>query len=280
MAFELKITQESGQMIRKPVTTFSTLHELVAMLTKEASKKSTNPIELDYSIEVKPEFYKRSSRVTQVTPEHKSGLSALYHDIKARIMQVDQELGALDIPESLKHIVLAIKLIIELDSLKSNYLEGPSAKLHQHVKLDSTFCPALGLKLADSKLSSLYSKIFTKPSRILGQSFPLLCRLLCVRVPELFDFATRYNFFKHLQFEPTRSMYFIYQTNKPAFKEIPGSKIGKLKRKKLKVSRDRIYEDARLVFGISDFQSVGLGDLRTCWSLILRMKKEVVSGQP
>jgi len=244
-------------VVRRPVTTQTTLHELVAILTKQAPKKQQTSIELDYSIEVKPEFYRRSVKVRQATPEHKSGLSVLYHDIKDRITQVDQDLETLSVPESIKHIVLAIKLIIELDSLKSHYLEGPSAKLHQHVQLDGSYAPALLAKLSDSKLSSLYSKIFTKPSRILGQSFPLLCRLLCARLPELFDFNTRYNFFKHLQFEPTRAMYFIYQANKPAFKEIPGSKIGKLKRKKLKVSRDRIFEDARLVFSLSDFQSVG-----------------------
>lgn len=242
------------------MTTQTTLHELVSILSKEVPKKNQQSIELDYSIEVKPEFYRRSIKVRQATPEHKSGLSVLYHDIKDRITQVDQELETLSVPESIKHIVLAIKLIIELDSLKSHYLEGPSAKLHQHVQLDASYSPALLAKLSDSKLSSLYSKIFTKPSRILGQSFPLLCRLLCARLPELFDFNTRYNFFKHLQFEPTRAMYFIYQANKPAFKEIPGSKIGKLKRKKLKVSRDRIFEDARLIFSLSDFQSVAPRD--------------------
>lgn len=242
------------------MTTQTTLHELVSILSKEVPKKNQQSIELDYSIEVKPEFYRRSIKVRQATPEHKSGLSVLYHDIKDRITQVDQELEILSVPESIKHIVLAIKLIIELDSLKSHYLEGPSAKLHQHVQLDASYSPALLAKLSDSKLSSLYSKIFTKPSRILGQSFPLLCRLLCARLPELFDFNTRYNFFKHLQFEPTRAMYFIYQANKPAFKEIPGSKIGKLKRKKLKVSRDRIFDDARLIFSLSDFQSVAPRD--------------------
>ena len=73
----------------------------------------------------------------------------------------------------------------------------------------------------------------------------------------MFDFNTRYYFFKHLQFEPTRAMYFIYQANKPTFKEIPGSKIGKLKRKKLKVNRDQVYQGARLTFSLNDFQSVG-----------------------
>lgn len=159
----------------------------------------------------------------------------------------------------LQEVILALKLIIELDMLKSQHIDGPSSKIHQQIKLVDDYRDCLRDKLTDTKLSSVYTKIFTKPSKILGQSFPLLSKLLCSQIPELFDFNTRYYFFKHLQFEPTRAMYFIYQANKPAFKEIPGSKIGKLKRKKLKVNRDQILEGAKLTFSISDFQTVDKG---------------------
>lgn len=183
-------------------------------------------------------------------------MAVLYNEIKLKMHAIESELDSIEAGIELQEVILALKLIIELDILKSNYIDGPSSKIHQHIVLGHEYPNSLGAKLADQKLSSTYNKIFTKPSKILGQTFPLLCKLLCAKLPELFDFNTRYYFFKHLQFEPTRAMYFIYQANKPAFKEIPGSKIGKLKRKKLKVNRDQILEGARLTFSISDFQSV------------------------
>lgn len=190
------------------------------------------------------------------TPNHKSTLMVLYNEIKNKMQVIEDELDNLETGMELQEVILALKLIIELDQLKSQYIDGPSSKVHQHLQLKDDYTECLKDKLIDQKLSSIYTKIFTKPSKILGQSFPMLSKLLCSQTPELFDFDTRYYFFKHLQFEPTRAMYFIYQANKPAFKEIPGSKIGKLKRKKLKVNRDQILEGAKLTFSISDFQSV------------------------
>lgn len=256
--FQLKIPQENGDFTRKLITSQTTLHELVSILTKEQPKKNLAAIELDYSIEIKTDLYHRAPREKIDQSNYKSSLAVLYNEIKLKMIQIEDELDSIEAGIELQEVILALKLIIELDMLKSNYIDGPSSKIHQHVKLGHEFSNSLRTKLADQKLSAVYNKIFTKPSKILGQSFPLLCKLLCSQLPELFDFSTRYYFFKHLQFEPTRAMYFIYQANKPAFKEIPGSKIGKLKRKKLKVNRDQIFEGAKLTFSISDFQSVGL----------------------
>jgi hypothetical protein len=72
----------------------------------------------------------------------------------------------------------------------------------------------------------------------------------------MFDFEARYNFFKHIEFKPTRAMYFIYQANKPAFKELPSSKIGKLRRKKLKVNREKLIEGASMTFSFPHSLSV------------------------
>lgn len=228
----------------------------MSLLTKEQPKKNLGAIELDYSIEIKTEIYHRAPKAKLDLSSHKTSLPVLYNDIKTKLLKIEEELECVGSNEEIQEIILVLKLIIELDRLKSLYIDGPSSKIHQHIQLDGRYCSNLQDKLADHKLSSIYTKIFTKPSKILGQNFPLLSKVLCSYVPELFEFSTRYYFFKHLQFEPTRAMYFIYQANKPAFKEIPGSKIGKLKRKKLKVNRDQILEGARLTFSISDFQSV------------------------
>lgn len=254
--FELRIQKESGEIIRKPITSQTTLHELVSIISKEVPKKNLGTIELDYSIEIKTDIYHRGPKVRQVTPEHKSSLSVLYNDAKTRLLAIDTELHNLGTTSDVSYVIMGLKLISELDNLKVMYIEGPSCKILQQVQLDPGCHGNIQKKLVYPKLSTIYTKLLTKPSKILGQSFPLLCKLLCSQLPELFDFTTRYNFFKHLQFEPTRAMYFIYQANKPAFKEIPSSKIGKLKRKKLKVNRDKILEGAKLTFSISDFQSV------------------------
>lgn len=234
----------------------TTLHELLFILTKELPKRGVVSIELDYCIEAKTDIYHRGPKVKQEVPEHKSSLTVLYGDIKRKLEAFRNSMSEVNIPEELQNIGLGLKLFIDLDKLKARYIDGSATKVGQMVELDQNVMPSLGSKLADQKLSSVYTKIFTKPSKILGQSFPLLSKILCLHVPELLDFNTRYYFFKHLQFEPTRAMYFIYQANKPAFKEIPGSKIGKLKRKKLKVNRDQILEGARLTFSLSGFQTV------------------------
>lgn len=254
--FELKIPQENGDFTRKPLTSQTTLHELVSILTKEQPKKNLGSIELDYSIEIKTDIYHRTPKAKLDLSSHKTSLPVLYNDIKTKLLKIEEELESVGANDEIQEIILILKLIIELEKLKTVYIDGPSSKIHQHVQLDERYSSSLQTKLADHKLSSIYTKIFTKPSKILGQNFPLMSKILCSYVPELFEFGTRYYFFKHLQFEPTRAMYFIYQANKPAFKEIPGSKIGKLKRKKLKVNRDQILEGARLTFSISDFQSV------------------------
>ena len=256
--FELKMQKENGEIVRKPIIAQTTLHELVSVMSKEQAKKGLGTIELDYSIEIKTDIYHRGPKVRQVTPEHKSSLPVLYNDAKTRLLTIQNDLNTLGASAEVTQVVMALKLIIELDMLKTLYLEGPASKILQQVQLDPACYGNIQKKLCYPKLSAYYTKIFTKPSKILGQSFPLLCKLLCSQLPELFDFGARYYFFKHLQFEPTRAMYFIYQANKPAFKEIPGSKIGKLKRKKLKISRDQILEGAKLTFSISDFQSVEL----------------------
>lgn len=98
------------------------------------------------------------------------------------------------------------------------------------------------------KLSALYTRVFKEPLRILGKNYPDLVVTMFRHVPEIFDFDSRYNFFRHVQFKPTRAMYFVYQANKPAFKELPSSKIGKLRRKKLKVSRDMVFQGAEITF--------------------------------
>jgi hypothetical protein len=255
----LKLPQDNGDFTRKSITSHTTLHELVSILTKEQPKKNLTSIELDYSIEIKTDLYHKNNKVRVENPSHKSSLAVLYNEIKSKIQIIEDELDNLEAGLELQEVILALKLIIELDMLKSQHIDGPSSKIHQQIKLVDDYRDCLRDKLTDMKLSSVYTKIFTKPSKILGQSFPLLSKLLCSQIPELFDFNTRYYFFKHLQFEPTRAMYFIYQANKPAFKEIPGSKIGKLKRKKLKVNRDQILEGAKLTFSISDFQTVDKG---------------------
>lgn len=162
---------------------------------------------------------------------------------------MEDDLVNSSVSETLFSVLLAILMVTKLESIKKMYLGDCSSKLQQKVVLDVEVQQAfIGENQNHQKLSSLFTRVFKEPLRILGKNYPDLVVTLFRHVPEIFDFDSRYNFFKHVQFKPTRAMYFVYQANKPAFKALPSSKIGKLRRKKLKVSRDMIFHGAEITF--------------------------------
>jgi hypothetical protein len=228
----------------------------VSIITAAKPKKGLTNIELDFALEIDSTMFMRPFAVAKLSPQYESGLPALYNEIGEKLSDLEDALDEENTKENLKNVILGLKLIVELDNLKTNYLEKTSSKLYQSISLPDPLTSSLKTKLVFTKLSNTYSKLFTKPSRILGQNFPVLAKVLCHQIPEMFDFNARYYFFKHLQFKPTRAMYFIYQSNKPSFKELPGSKIGKLVRKKLKVNRDKLLEGAKITFSFSHSRSV------------------------
>lgn len=99
-----------------------------------------------------------------------------------------------------------------------------------------------------TKLGTIYRKYFKEPIRILGKNLPKLSKVICEEYKELVEFTARYYYFKNTLFPPTRSLYYMTQANKNLMKEIPSNKVGKLRRKKFKINRDKILESSMYAF--------------------------------
>lgn len=79
-----------------------------------------------------------------------------------------------------------------------------------------------------------------------GGLVPDLFKALTENASFLLSYNTKVHFYKLTAFHITRALFYIFQANKAKLKELESSRIGKLSRKKLKVSRDKILENAIL----------------------------------
>lgn len=258
--------------ITEEVDSDTTIYELV--LKHKTSHNATLSIELCFGLELKTDFLRFSKDINIPPSTIDSGFSTVFGGLKHDLLLLQEEIAKNKISKKLAAVLMAVALIAKLDEVKLIYLDGQASKLQQFVTVDDDAIGCLGERLHHEKLSAVYTRIFKEPLRILGRSYPRLVVPLFRHIPELFDFASRYNFFRHVQFKPTRAMYFVYQANKPAFKELPSSKIGKLRRKKLKVSRDKIVEGAEITFSFPHSLSVFANlTTRIYWNLTLIPKK-------
>ena len=111
---------------------------------------------------------------------------------------------------------------------------------------------------------------------------------LCEKNSFLIDYKTRYSYYRHLCFHISRILYYIYQNNKSKLKELESSRIGKLHRKKIKVTRDKILENAVvnmesygskksiLEFEFENEEGTGLGPTLEYYSIISHEMKNPV----
>ena len=81
---------------------------------------------------------------------------------------------------------------------------------------------------------------------------PDLLQEICEKAPFIIDFKSKYHYYKNGCFHISRALHYIYQINKTRLKDLEGSRIGKLHRKKVKASRDKILENA-----VVNFESYG-----------------------
>jgi len=56
---------------------------------------------------------------------------------------------------------------------------------------------------------------------------------------------------KNTLFPSTRALHFLTQNNKTLLKEIPSNKVGKLRRKKIKVNREKILDSSYYTFSFA-----------------------------
>lgn len=66
--------------------------------------------------------------------------------------------------------------------------------------------------------------------------------------PFLVDLKCRMHLFKNFTFDVYRALYYICQMYKNKFKELDALKIGKIHKKKVKVSRDNLIENGFTIF--------------------------------
>ena len=82
---------------------------------------------------------------------------------------------------------------------------------------------------------------------------------MAVRPPEIYgafcnfgkfllDFNARKMYFYNSNFSLKRVLHFIYKQNSDLLKELQHLKVGKIKRKKIRVTRDNILENAIIIF--------------------------------
>lgn len=199
--------EDSEQDLTKEVSSDVTILELVNKI-KELTDESFS-VELNFGLRLRTDFFRFSSGTSIPLPQLDSSIESVVQSIKDDIFALEAELVEEGVSEILKDILIAIKILLEIDSAKNVYLDSCHSKLHQSIILDEFGGSELDKN--HSKLSDIYSRIFKEPIRILGRQFPKLVKVLFNSMPSMFDFNSRYYFFKHVAFGPTRAMYFIYQ---------------------------------------------------------------------
>lgn len=79
---------------------------------------------------------------------------------------------------------------------------------------------------------------------------------ICERGSYLLDFKSKYNYYKNACFHISRALYYICHTNKARLKELESTRVGKIHRKKIKVTRDKILENAVVNFETYGYKKV------------------------
>jgi E3 ubiquitin-protein ligase TRIP12 len=104
--------------------------------------------------------------------------------------------------------------------------------------------PVSETSLLNQKVSLMMSRLLNDPITLTAGLIPELYKKLCENVSFLIDYNTRNSYYRNSCFHVSRALYYIYQNNKLKLKDLESSRIGKLHRKKIRVTRDKILENA------------------------------------
>jgi len=96
----------------------------------------------------------------------------------------------------------------------------------------------------NEKFSNIVDKYVTDPLTLTAGVIPDMFKSICENASFLLNYPTKYHYYKHTGFHISRALYYIYQANKNKLKDLESTRIGKLTKKKIKVSRDRILENS------------------------------------
>lgn len=143
-------------------------------------------------------------------------------------------------------------------------------------------------ELENPKLSSVLDKMMNDPIVLTAGIVPSPLRAIALHASFLLELNSRIRFYKFGCSHVTRALYYIYQANKTKLKELESSRVGKLQKKKIKVSREKILENAianmesygfkksLLEFEFYDEEGTGLGPTLEYYAIIAEELKNPV----
>lgn len=142
--------------------------------------------------------------------------------------------------------------------------------------------------LENLKLSSLLDKTVNDPIVLAAGLIPAPLRGIALQSNFLLELNSRMKFYKLGCSHITRALYYIYQANRLKLKELESSKVGKLRKKKIKVTREKILENAvvnmesygfkksLLEFEFQDEEGTGLGPTLEYYAIVAEEFKNPV----
>lgn len=134
--------------------------------------------------------------------------------------------------------------------------------------------------LENKRLSSLLDKAVADPLMLTAGAIPPVLKKIALQANSLLEFKARMKFYKLECAHITRSLYYLYQANRSKLKELEHTRIGKIRKEKVKVSREKILENAvvnmesygpkksLLEFEFMNEEGTGLGPTLEYYSII------------
>jgi len=168
-----------------------------------------------------------------------------------------------------------------LIDLESNYGLG---SLIQSYKAESALLTRKDIvtpeEFVNKKISAMTYKYVNDPLSLASGAIPDIVKDICERASYMLDFKSKFNYYKNACFHISRALYYICHTNKARLKELESTRVGKIHRKKIKVTREKILENAVVNFetygykkSILDFEfegeeGIGLGPTLEYYSVV------------
>ena len=135
-------------------------------------------------------------------------------------------------------------------------------------------------ELQNSRLSTMLDKLTTDPVALCSGGIPVSLQTIANEATFLLELGARVKYYKYGCSHITRALYYIYQSNKAKLKDLESARIGKLHKKKVKVSRNKVLEDAvvnmetygfkkaLLEFEFQDEEGTGIGPTLEYYSVV------------
>lgn len=142
--------------------------------------------------------------------------------------------------------------------------------------------------LENTKLSALLDKIASDPLAIAANIIPPSLSAIAVNANHLLEFNSRIKYYKYGCSNIVRALYYLYHANKAKLKDLENSRVGKLQKKKIKVSRDKALDETLqnldayttnkylLEFEFFNEEGTGLGPTLEYYSVIAEELKNPV----